>query len=317
MVDPVIIMIDSAVLLVTGLLLSPFLDGLRRVLRAKVQRRIGPPIMQTFYDLRKLFSLDPILPSSNRLFIAVPFAYFSLLVVATMLLPLPLIPSLSVYFDYISLFYILMLTAFILGIAGLIVPNPYSNAGSVREFVLLTILEAVTAATLVGISIDTGTLNLYRSINTLISLHVYLKPSTLLLGLSLFIIAYVESGFTPFDIPEAETEVLGGSMLEYSGYFYGFLHYGFHIKRFILVSLAVIYSFLPPIAMVLVNNGVNSLLGGLIIIVSYVLLLILVYALYSIIEALNPRYRIDLALKPVLYYSIVPLTGVVLGCLGW
>ena len=306
----------ALILLLTALVIAPLMDGVRRVVKARVQRRIGPPVLQTIYDLRKLFRLTSLVPYRNYFLVFSPYLVFSTILLLSVFIPIPFITGPSNIIDIISFMYILLFTSTIIIITALMIPNPYSNAGGIRESVLITIFELFIAFTIIGIAYKVGTLNMYLLSIEYGQPKIYLKPSTLLLSLSLLIIAYIEGAYTPFDIGEAETEVLGGPYLEYGGRYYGLLNYALLIKRYVLLSLPVSLVFVSPIA----NYISGTLTGYGLMIFSYglyILFMFLMMAMFSLIEAFNPRYRVDILSKPILVSVIIPITGFLLGWLGW
>lgn len=304
------------VLLGTSLFMGPFLDGLRRVLRAKIQRRIGPPILQTFYDLKKLFGLNPIGPFITKIYFIIPYVVFALILAMSTMTPIPYIPCLDTVFGAISFFYIILLIVFLYILAGLLLPNPYSNAGAAREALIISIFELFIASTIVCISYKLNTLNLYSIAILYGATQNYLKLSTLLLSISLLFLAYVESAYTPFDISEAETEILGGPMLEYSGRYYGLLFYSFLIKRYVLLSVPVGLIFVSPII-----NAIKPFIGGVLLSVIsyliYILFMSILLIIYASIETLYPRYRLDHALKTLTLAFLIPFIAYIIGWFGW
>ena len=304
------------VLILLGAFMAPVLDGLRRKIRAKVQRRIGPPLLQTIYDLSKLFSLQPVLPFKNMFMIVTPYIVFVSMLVLSAAVPIPYVPGFSTVFDAITLLYALLFVSVLVVLLGLALPNPYSNAGSAREALTVTVFEVFIAFTIVGIAYKMKTLNLYGLAVLYGFPGNYLRISTLFLSASLFILAYIESAYTPFDMGEAETEVLGGPYLEFSGRYYGLFLYALLLKRYILLSLPVSLVLVSPVAAVLRSLVSGSLLSVLVLGV-FTLFLLITMSVYSVIEALYPRYRVDLAFKPLILASVIPLIGLVMGWLGW
>ena len=303
-------------LLVTGLAFPLLLDGLRRVVRARVQRRVGPPVTQTFYDIAKLFRVPPILPPESPVFWWVPYAVFSVSALLTLMIPIPGVPGLAGSYGMISFVYVLGLATTLTCLGGLVVRNPYSNAGSVRELVIVSVFELFVAASVVGWWVKVGGLRLSALSDAMGSPAVYLRPSTIFLGLSLFVIAYVEGGYVPFDIAEAETEVMGGPLLEYSGRFYALMLWGSLMKRYALLGLATSVVLVAPIAGALAEY-VGSQWAAVISYASFLVLAALIKAFFSVIEALNPRLRLDAAVKPLAALSLIPVTGLLLGWFGW
>ncbi len=301
---------------VTGLLIAPLLDGFRRVVKARIQRRLGPSILQTFYDIRKLIKLGALAVSDNSLVIGVPYMVFSLSILVTTLIPIPYLPGLNQYFGAISLVYTLMLITALTCLAGLMIPNPYSNAGSIRELLIVSSFELFTAFTIAELSTKLRTLNLYGLATSLLSPVRYLKPSTIILAISLYLLAYIEGGWTPFDIPEAETEVMGGPLLEYGGKLYALMYWSNLMKKYALVGLCITLTIMPPIVSAY-SSRLPLVAVPALSYVTYIVFTIIMFSLFSAIEALNPRYRIDQIPRAFLALSVIPLTGLVLGWCGW
>jgi len=301
---------------VTGLLLPPLLDGFRRVVKARVQRRIGPPLLQTFYDLNKLFKLKSVALYNSMLIMGIPYIAFSLSLLLTTFIPVPFMPGLNQCFDLISFIYVRLLVALLICLVGLAIPNIYSNAGSIRELMILASFELFTAFTIVGLGVKLGTLNIFNLMESLSKPMNYLKPSTLVLAIALYVFAYIEGSYVPFDIAEAETEIMGGPLLEYGGKFYALLYWSNLMNKYTLLGLCIALTIMPPI----VNVFASTLPEFLIPIASYatyIILSIIMFSFYSVIEALNPRYRIDQVPKAFLSLSILPFIGLVLGWCGW
>lgn len=306
----------TTIMVVTGLLLPLLLEGIRRIIRARIQRRIGPPVLQAFYDLGKLFNIPPVLPTKNMLFIVIPYTVFTVSVLLVTMIPIPYVPGLSMATDMITFIYILILVILLSCLAGLVVSNPYMNAGSSRELYMLSVIEIFTALLIAAFAVKLGTLNLYDIAVGFGQLENMLHPSTMLLVVSLFIYSYMESGYIPFDVAEAETEVLGGPLLEYSGRYYGLMMYAGLIKRFVLASIVASLVFVSPITNYL-SGFVDEVYLPIISYIIYIVSVIMVSMFYYVIEAMNPRYRVDIAVKPVLLVSFIPLIGLILGWFGW
>ena len=135
---------------------------------------------------------------------------------------------------------------------------------------------------------------------TLEKLFPIIPPYTIsaILAIVLFaILAYIESYKLPFDIPEAEPEIIDGILVEYSGKSLGVLKYSMYLKRVLLFTILidlVLPRNLPPI--------ISSL--------AYIASLIFVSILYVTIETYFGRLRIDQALK--FMKTLIPILLVVI-----
>ena len=204
-------------------LLGALIYGGERVLRARMQRRQGPPLLQPFYDMFKLMDKRTLIVHSTHALLAV--AHFLLLwfTVAAIFLGWNLL-----YIIFLHLFALLTLVA-----AGYSVRSVYSHLGSNRELLALVAYEPVLVLVAVGFYLSTGSFEIAAILET--GSRLLQMP---LLFLALLIIVPIKVKKSPFDLTEAHQEIVGGVEVEYSGLFYEFLY----MARFL--EYLFIYSFL-------------------------------------------------------------------------
>jgi formate hydrogenlyase subunit 4 len=172
------------------------LDGLERKLKAALQSRIGPPITQTVYDVLKLLLVketknQPTLP------------YVTLTLLSSMVMGLLALYYVTLYIvqgDIINMFYALALLAVFTSthtVTPLLVPNPYSYIGGMREVMLAVVNEAafITSISLYTIILQKTLVERVTWVSILIML---------LVAIVAFISSYATSSRVPFDIAEAE-----------------------------------------------------------------------------------------------------------------
>ncbi len=210
---------------------SPFLavlaDGVYRKVIARMQSRRGPPVVQPFYDLRKLWAKKRIPTKNDWFFMISPFMYCTTLFVGLMLVPFQVI---SFPYDFIFLLYVTVLSSAFYVLAGISSDSPYGMLASMREMRLMIIYETALAAAIISFVVYSSTITL-AGIKDLSILG--LVPS----AVALIAVALVESKVTQFDTGAAESEILPGVSTEYSGRSLFFLDLGEMLKRFFFISL--------------------------------------------------------------------------------
>jgi len=251
------------------------LDGLERKLKAALQSRIGPPITQTVYDVLKLLLVketknQPTLP------------YVTLTLLSSMVMGLLALYYVTLYIvqgDIINMFYALALLAVFTSthtVTPLLVPNPYSYIGGMREVMLAVVNEAafITSISLYTIILQKTLVERVTWVSILIML---------LVAIVAFISSYATSSRVPFDIAEAEPELASGVFIEFSGRILALNIYNLLLRR-----LAAKFLVLAPTVILISGHGLISLILGL-------LLTPLIWALYATIAVVLGRSRVDIA----------------------
>ncbi|MFC1510977.1 respiratory chain complex I subunit 1 family protein [Candidatus Margulisiibacteriota bacterium] len=280
-----------------------------RKVSAKVQWRTGPPWFQPFADIAKLLGKETIVPEggSTITFLAAPIvAIAGVTLVSTMLWMLNVIPKGGFVGDLIVVIYLLTLPSLALIIGGSASRNPLAAVGSSREMKLILayelpfILAAFTVVAKVG-SILVGQIVSYQAGNGMI----FLSFSGAIACVVTLLVAQAKLGYLPFDMPEAEQELMGGPLLEYSG----------PALAAFKLSKAMLFFTLPVFMITLFLGGIEitSIAGILWFVLKYVIIVTLVV----LIKNTNPRIRIDQAVRffwgPV---TVLAALGFVLALLG-
>ena len=228
-------------------LISLFYDWVCRKAGARMQNRIGPNvagpagIFQPLADIIKLFAKERLVPNDVRaiLFILSPILSFTILVFTTMFLPIDgnnAVSTPGFEGDLILILIIITLANIFLFLSGWASTNPYSKIGASRilmQFVAYDIplfLVALTPAFLVQ-SLSISTIAANQSIP-----YIFLIPWSFILFVILF---QSELEKDPFDIPHAETEIVGGFETEFSGTGLAFLKLAKDVQLFLGSALIV------------------------------------------------------------------------------
>ncbi|MDL2314168.1 NADH-quinone oxidoreductase subunit H [Desulfovibrio sp. OttesenSCG-928-C14] len=278
-----------------------FLKGLDRKLLARFQRRVGPPLTQAYLDTIKLATKETMIPQTAqpRFFLAAPLIGFTGMAVCAALLPIPGVsagmPGMG---DLLVYFYLLPLPALALMVAGSSSSSPFGGIGFSREMTMVVAYEiplllvilavAMKVGGQSGAEFSLGNIVAYQEANGQLGLHWALIPA--LLAYLMFLPGTM--GVPPFDIPEAETEIIEGPLLEYSGPALAFFQLGSALKLIVVLGLGVVL-FFP-----------GTLPGGFIVNIIWFALkcvLLMVLAL-TIVRAGSARMRIDQALTFYLKY---------------
>ena len=264
-----------------AILIAPLLDGLRRKITARLQNRVGPPVTQSWHDVLKLFSKEVILPEAGGiLFVMVPVLtlVLSLAMFATMSTVTAQAPIMEGGIIFIEL---VVLSAFTFAIAGSASGNPYGVVGGSREVILATIVEPSMIASLVSFVMLRGSTTLDYSASG----YVALIP-LLMSGLAYFLCLLAESGRTPFDVAEAESELTGGPLIEFSGPSLATLKLGQYLRNLALCSIPAFY------ISALISPGLDGVGYSVAIVIMYLVSLLLCTLVLSLAESLNARFRL-------------------------
>jgi NADH-quinone oxidoreductase subunit H len=279
-----------------------------RKLTARLTYRVGPPIFQNFNDFFKLMGKETLIikESVNSLFIAAPFLAFSVLVLASSLIGVALFYGTGFLGDILVLMYLLMMFSVLVVLGASSTGNVYSSVGAGREVKLLLADElAFILVCLIPVVKSGYQLNLESIISLQLLEGAFLSSISGFIGFIIGILC-VQAKMTlpPFHIPEAETELVEGPYIEYSGPPLAF----WKLNHFMM------YVVFPFLLIVLFWGGFESSVFGIVWLILKYLLIVIILIL---IKNTNPRIRIDTALKFFWKYaSPAAFAAVVLAIFG-
>jgi NADH-quinone oxidoreductase subunit H len=192
-----------------------------RKLTARLQWRMGPPFFQPFYDLRKLFEKETILPQGGNtmVFILAPVLMLLAIVLVSNMLLLPvLLPGTGFTGDFIVILYLFTLPplASILGASSS--HNPMASLGASREMKSVLSYELPFVLAMLVPLVKAGTVSLGAVIALQQRQGSFIFSASGILALLVAVVCLqAKLGLAPFDYAEAETELSAGSLIEYSG----------------------------------------------------------------------------------------------------
>lgn len=305
MLEETLVLLLNALIFPGGLfalVIGLSLMGIDRKIAARLQRRVGPPLYQPFIDLVKLYYKEMMVPNTahKTAFQLAPILGFMGMFAATVLLPIAGVYSgLNQVSDLLVILYLLAIPAIALMLAGSASSSPFGAVGLSREMVMVMAYETPLVLTMLTIALKVGAIqgtgvnfSLSEIVNYQLANGSFIGDVTLwpaFLGLLCFIPATM--GVVPFDIPEAETEIVEGPIVEYSGLGLAFFKVTGALKLYVVLAL-VVALFFPVI---LPFGTVINLLWFL------VKICLLMIVTITVVRTSTGRLRIDQAFKFFLF----------------
>jgi formate hydrogenlyase subunit 4 len=288
------------------LLVAPFCQGILRKVTARIQSRQGPPIWQPYFDLLKLLGKEDI--ESGETPLMQRFAvYLSLSTVLTMacLLPMGFPSPMNGAGDIILLIYLLTLSGICTLLAGLAAGSTFSLVGINRDMMTMIALEPLFAITLVIGAIHTQSFR----VDTVLNGSVYeagfpLSGIIMLVVMLLSFQAFVQR--VPFDITEAETEIMEGPLMEYSGPKLAMFKYT-QMAKLVIFSSIFVALFVPWGTRLGFPLGWLLFWGKVLVLVLFV----------TLTAATHARYRIDQAIRYFAGLLLIALVALILASYGF
>jgi len=224
------------------LLLAPLLTGLVRKVKARLQRRQGPPLIQPYRDLARLLRKEVVLAdNASWLFRVSPYLIFAATWVAASLVPTfrtGLMFSWSA--DLIAIIALLGSARFFLALAGLDVGTSFGGIGSSREVMIASLAEPAMIMIVFTVALIAGSTQLSTMATFLVSSQVGLRVSLGLALIALIMVAIAENARIPVDNPATHLEltmVHEAMVLEYSGRHLALIELSASLKLLLYVSL--------------------------------------------------------------------------------
>ncbi len=337
-VPTVIIALESVVLLVILLLSIAYAIYVDRKVWAAVQMRRGPNVvgpwglLQPFADLLKFVLKEPIIPSAANkgVFLLAPFLSSVLALSAWAVMPVGL--GLVVANINVGILYVFAISS--LGVYGIIMAGWASNSkypflGALRSAAQMVSYEVSIGFVIITVLMVVGSLNLTDIVlaqkdglgtrlglpNTLLDWHwLPLLPMFVIF----FISSLAETNRPPFDLVEAESELVAGFHVEYSSTMFLLFFLGEYASILLLCAMATVLflgGWLPPIDVIPFTWIPGFIWFGIKV--------WFLFFMFAMVKAFVPRYRYDQLMRlgwkvflPISLFMVVLVAGV-LKFMGW
>ena len=282
-------------LLVPVLVSVAMIVWLDRRVWAFVQKRQGPNVvgpfglLQSLADALKYIFKEIIIPASSNkvIFILAPIITMTLALIAWAVIPFS--ESQVLANINVGILYIFAVSS--LGVYGIIMGGWASNSkypflGSIRSAAQMVSYEVSIGIIIINVLLCVGSLNLNDIV--IAQKDMWFIIPLFPMFIIFFISALAETNRPPFDLPEAEAELVAGYQTEYSGMMYAMFWLGEYANILLMCALGSILflgGWLSPIELYPFN-----LIPGAIWLIFKILLL---FILFALVKAIVPRYRYD------------------------
>ena len=271
---------------VCGLLLA----GIDRKVLARMQKRIGPPLIQPGYDFFKLMGKETIIPHAANKFayLAAPVLGFISLVVMMLFIPIFGFSAFSGSADLIVILYLLTIPAVALIIGGSASGSPYAGIGISREMVTMMAYELPLIMVLLAVAKKVGGDTLCFSLQDIVAWQAangcaITKWTLIPAALAMLLVIPAEVGTQPFDVAEAETEICEGPLVEYSGAPLAIFKLNTAVKMFLMTALFTALFF----------GGIHTGILALDVLVLILICIVLTILCMTLIHAVTARLKIE------------------------
>ena len=282
-------------LLVPVLVSVAMVVWLDRRVWAFVQKRQGPNVvgpfglLQTIADALKYIFKEIIIPSSSNkvIFILAPIITMTLALIAWAVIPFS--ENLVLSNINIGILYLFAISS--LGVYGIIMGGWASNSkypflGAIRSAAQMVSYEVSIGIIIINVLLCVGSLNLTDIV--LAQKNIWFVIPLFPMFVIFFISALAETNRPPFDLPEAEAELVAGYQTEYSGMMYAMFWLGEYANILLMCAMGSILflgGWLPPLDIYPLNLIPSPLW--------MILKILFLFFLFSIVKAIVPRYRYD------------------------
>lgn len=307
------------VLVFPGLLfcvvMGVLLAGFDRKIVARMQNRVGPPLLQPWYDFLKCCGKETIVPrhARRRLFLSAPVVGFAALITVGLFIPIMSFTAYGGTADLVVILYLLTLSSVMMMVGAAASGSPFAGVGLSREMVamisyelpfvlvLLTVGRAAGADSALGCTFSLQAIAAWQAAHG----PLLFKWSMIPAALAMLFVIPCEIGMHPFDVSEAETEICEGTLAEYSGPPLGMFRLSHCVKMYLMTALFC--------AMFL--GGLSTGITAVDALIVAVLCFVLTFITMSLPHAVCARFKVEQVFR--FYWTVVSGLALVSLILVW
>ncbi|MDD5224446.1 MAG: NADH-quinone oxidoreductase subunit H [bacterium] len=222
-----------AIMVLAAPLVGALLMGIDRKITARIQGRIGPPILQPVYDVLKLFAKEPLF--LNRLYIFYAWLYLAFMILVVVLLAMGQ--------DILMVLFVHAFATIALILGAMSVRSPYSRIGASRKIMQMVAYEPILILFVVGIYLSTPHPHSFLA-SAVMKLNQPLLFTLPLLLPAYFAAVVIKMEKSPFDVSSghhAHQELVRGVTIEYSGPFLALIEIAHFYEVFILFFIMAMF----------------------------------------------------------------------------
>lgn len=227
-------------------------SGIDRKLTARLQGRVGPPLLQPYYDVRKLFSKDNMVVNPSQNFYVIVYLVFIVLSLLMLVFKQ----------DFLMIIFVYTVASVALVVGGMSTGSPYARVGSSREIMAILSYEPVLILYALAIYLLTGTFKLSALLDASSPLLMY----TPLIFIAMIVVLNIKLKKSPFDYSTSHhghQELVKGMTTEYGG------------PGFATIEIAHFYEYVFLTGLIFLFWASTPVIGVLIGIIAYLLVIVI------------------------------------------
>ena len=292
-----------------------FAEYLDRKVYARIQRRVGPPFMQPFADIVKLAAKEDVVPENadRQMFTAAPIFALAAIIAAFLYIPVVGFQGLhSFEGDLIVVLYLLTIPTLALFLGGWYSGNVFGLRGGMRVASLLFSYEVPFFLTLLTPALIAGTWRM----SGIVGFQNSHPISMIVIILGFFIAIISLQGKLerlPFDIPEAETEIVAGTLVEYSGRRLALFRLARDTEMVVGAGLIVTVFLGGPIPIIKTDPVYLSwVIGAIVFLLKLLFVIFLLILMKSAVARIRTDQMISLAYKWLIPLALIQILVVII-----
>ena len=235
----------------TVVLMAPLLKGVIDNLKAKVQSRWGPSILQPYYDLAKLFQKERMrTPNTSLIFRSAPYVAFAAPIAFAILIPVLTAAPVSWAFmaDMVGSGFVIGIGGFFVNLAAMDSGSPYGGLGASRARLVSSLAEPTFIVVFFAVAFVSGATVPFVVNKALFTVTPIVAPSHALIAAAFFMVVLAEAGRIPVDNPATQQElsmIESSRLFEFAGPDQDLLEWGGWMKLFVILIVWLNVLILP------------------------------------------------------------------------